>query len=368
MSKTLTGSEYVGSLLDEAIVIVYVSLFVVGTILRSSVTRYNAYIDKNQIYLALILVLSINYSIIVGMFVGVEGLEKYIFYMFYSFKKMFFLLLIIFPLFFLIKNAIKQGGEYVLERLVRFFVFMCWFMMLYLWVEIALRHYSPNYGSMYLYDYVGRYAFAPGDHVHNVEVYPVSILQHLLGIDIPRPYGFALDFYVSGHLLILSYMVVFFVRDNFKIFSLFNLCVFASMMVTGSRTYIIPFVAINIFFYVKLYGFRINRYLLVKIIGVAMLLAWFIYLMLPSIVNEGGYFNYLIAGISAVVDNMHLFIFGIGPAGMDFLGDAMVVHDYEVYDIHHTVSALVGLDVFGGRHLYGFLVCYVSCFSYKVIW
>ena len=30
---------------------------------------------------------------------------------------------------------------------------------------------------------------------------------------------------------------------------------------------------------------------------------------------------------------------------MDFLGDAMVVHDYEVYDIHHTVSALVGLDV-----------------------
>jgi hypothetical protein len=226
------------------------------------------------------------------------------------------------------------------EFVVKLLRIAVWYSLL----ESVVRTFFVSLGRAYLENYRFRWINNGLAHGNSMEDYPIQILKEFTGLDVRRAYGINLEIYTSGHLIFLLYIFYVFMSGKFRIFSLFNGFVFLGLLVSGSRTTILPFLAINAVLFFQKYGKDIYGKIIAGLLSLGSL-GLIYFLLRPAWENDDGYIVYLSHAIDLIKLNYDLFVFGIGPVGFPLFSGVLAMAGDRGNDLHHGISALFAFEV-----------------------
>ena len=152
----------------------------------------------------------------------------------------------------------------------------------------------------------------------------------MFGLDVKRVFGIGLDLHLSGAIIFMCYLVRVFLSGKFRVISALNCIVFVSLLLSGSRQFVFPFLLLNGFFLTRQYA-RIKS--LAVFLVPAFLVVFSLFLVdfskpLFSSADQG-FFSYFGVVVGPVIENAGLFILGRGPITISSYGGEMLVPELQ---------------------------------------
>ncbi len=342
----VTGSDIAGAAVDDIVILALVLWYVTYSLGVRRIGELR--LDRVKLFLLAVLgaaLLQVAYFALT--FGGEAG--TVLFRAFSSFRKVFMPLMLVFVFSSLIKNEIVKSGDLIIKRLAKLFTIFLWIAIIYNFLEGALRTLSPDFNSWYL-EYAYRSILQAGSPGARLKDIPVAVLLYLNGPYIKRVYGIGLQMYGSGGIIFLSYLFHVFMSGKFRVLSIFNGLIFAALLLSGSRVYIVPFLVLNTVLFVKRFRRKILFAPLLPVVvagGVALL----IWLMVPTFYYKPGetlgYFPHLEQSLHVTRQNLGMFAFGIGPVG--FTPTGQQIEGELQYELYHMVEGTgylaIGLEI-----------------------
>jgi hypothetical protein len=284
--------------------------------------------DRVKLFLLAILALAFLQGIYVALTSDGHG-KALLFRAFYSFREVFMPLSLLFLFSYLIKKEILRNGDLIFKRLSTLFTMFLWVAVAYSLLEFTLRAIVPQFNSFYLAEYIP-YVSSPSESL----MVPASdhlsaIVKQLTGLPVKRVYGIGLDLYLSGGIIFLCYLFHVFMSGKFRVLSILNCLVLVALLLSGSRTFIAPFLVLNAVIFARRYGMK--SFLGPVLVGLVLAggIILFVRIMSPTFAYHpgqgGGYFWLIGDAVDQVKQNLGLFIFGNGPKFIPLSsGDVMV--------------------------------------------
>ena len=328
-----TGNDIAGALVDDIAIVVLVLWFVTYSLGVRPISELR--LDRVQLFLLAILAAALlQAAYFASTFDG--DVASVLFRAFSPFRKIFMPLMLALVLSYLIKNEIIKSGDLIIKRFVKLFTMFLWVAIAYNFLEGTLRTIVPVFNSLYL-DYVFESIIQQASPtVQHMEDIPIHVLLDLNGPSIKRVYGIGLDMYASGGIIFSCYLFHVFMSGKFRVLSILNCLVFVALLLSGSRVFIVPFLVLNVVFFVRQH---VRKNFLAPI-SIAMILAGgvalLIRLMIPTFDSTVGYFPSIERSLVPVMQNLGLFIFGIGPVGFTPFGQK-IVGELQ-YELAHMVA------------------------------
>jgi len=330
-----TGNDFIGALADDVVIVGLVLFYATFSLSVRETSELR--LDRVKLFLLAVLVLAfLQVAYFTITFPGEMSTVIYI--ALYSFRKFFMPLALFFIFSYLIRNEIIKNGEMFIKRLVKLFAIFLWVAIFYNLFEGALRELIPAFNSFYI-NYVSSRSLS-GPIALVTDDIRIAVLWHSVGISIKRVYGIWLEMYVSGAMIFLLYLFHVFMSGKFRVLSILNGFVFIALVLSGSRTYMIPFLVLNIVFFIRQH---VGRTFFSPILISMFLVGWIsfmLYFMKPAFEVGSGFFWYVQVAIEQIPQHWKLFIFGTGPVGFSPWGDTISWTGDLSYTVFRVMAAM----------------------------
>jgi len=277
--------------------------------------------DKVKILLLAILLASLLQGLYFTEALAGGGWELTLFRAFGPFRKVFLPLVLLFFFSYLLNIEFLKHGDLIFKRLVRVFTIFLYIAVAFNIGEFILRSASPALDSFYVESYVRRLeeASTSGDSQLSKNASTTADVVHkMFGLDVKRVFGIGLDLHLSGAIIFMCYLVRVFLSGKFRVISALNCIVFVSLLLSGSRQFVFPFLLLNGFFLTR-------QYARIKSLAVFLVPA---FLVLFSSADQG-FFSYFGVVVGPVIENAGLFILGRGPITISSYGGEMLVPELQ---------------------------------------
>lgn len=277
---------------------------------------------------------------------------------FNSFRKMFLPLTLLFLFSYLLRIEFKKNGELVFKKLLNLFTIFLYVSIAYNWAEFILRTASPEINSIFIENYVAVLDNTPASGKMEIVNFTSQPWAGFIDLDINRVYGIALDMYVSGAIIFSAYLFFILFSERFKVISVFNCVVFGSLVLSGTRSFIVPFLLVNIVMLLKQYRRRGGIIVVAGSVAITVLAMS----LGPVFKAENAYAPVVVAVGGGMIGEGGVLAFGEGPVHISIYSSELLVDGLEtrewiggITDIGWLMTivevGLVGTGIFLFLHL-----------------